>query len=62
MSVLNKMLRDLEQRQPHTTTAVKAIPVGAGQRKTLMAILLLSCLLLHLAKTVLSAPNTLETQ
>lgn len=46
MSVLNKMLRDLEQRQPHTTTAVKAIPVGAGQRKTLMAILLLSCLLL----------------
>ncbi|HSG53441.1 MAG TPA: hypothetical protein VLA40_15145 [Rheinheimera sp.] len=49
MSVLNKMLRDLEQRQSEPAASAPAIPVSSGRSNTLIAILILCGVLLLLA-------------
>jgi len=49
MSVLNKMLRDLEQRRSEPAASAAAIPVSKGRSNVLLVILLLSGLLLLVA-------------
>ena len=61
MSVLNKMLRDLEQRQSEPAASAAAIPVNSERSNTLVFILLLSGLLLLVAYFARSTATSSES-